>query len=137
MFYGDAFEVITSAFTILACLNNISKGRKYDEFEKMNLAKYITIDKANRANPFKDTDCFSIFSDCIDSSIRNASHHQSMKINKKGIVMYRSPGSSNWKHIPYIKYLYMCNEIMLNICALQMIELLITYQAKRNFQQMH
>lgn len=130
MFYGDAFEVITSSFTVLACLNNILKGRPYDEFKKMNLAKYTTIDKANRANPFKDTDCFSIFSECIESTIRNASHHQSMKINKKGIIQYRSQGSSTWKKIPYIKYLYMCNEIMLNICALQMLELLIIFQSK-------
>lgn len=128
MFYGDSFEVLTSSFTILACLNNLSNGRKYDEFETMNLAKYITINKANRSNPFKNTDCFAIFAECIDSTIRNASHHQSMKINNKGIVAYRSPGSSNWKKIPYIKYLFMCNEIMLNICALQMIELLIVFQ---------
>ena len=133
MFYGDAFEVITSSFTVIACLNNILNGRKFDEFETMNLAKYLTINKANRSNPFADIDCFSVFSKCIDSSIRNASHHKSMKINKNDTVMYRSPGKSNWKHMPYIKYLYMCNEIMLNICALQMIELLITYQAKKNF----
>jgi len=130
MFYGDAFEVITSSFTVLACLNNILKGRKYDEFEQMSLSKYITINKANRANPFKDTSCFSIFSECIDSSIRNASHHKSMIINNKGLIRYRSPGSSNWKSMPYIKYLYMCNEIMLNICTLQMLELLILFQCK-------
>ena len=130
MFYGDAFEVITSSFTVLACLNDIMKGRSYHEFEQMSLSKYITINKANRSNPFKNTDCFSIFSECIDSTIRNASHHQSMKINKQGIVLYRSPGSSNWKKIPYIKYLYMCNEIMLSICALQMLELLILFQSK-------
>jgi len=130
MFYGDAFEIITSSFTVLACLNNILKGREFDEFEQMELSKYITINKANRSNPFKDTSCFNIFSECIDSTVRNASHHKSMKINNKGIIKYRSPGSTNWKSMPYIKYLHMCNEIMLNICALQMLELLILFQSK-------
>ncbi len=127
MFYGDAFEVLTSSFTVLACLSNIANGREYDKFETMNLSKYITINKANRANPFKEIDCFHVFSDCIDSTIRNASHHKSMKINKNGVVQYRSPGATNWKNMPYIKYLYMCNEIMLNICGLQMVELLIYF----------
>ena len=125
MFYGDAFEVLTASFTVLACLSNLSKGRKYDQFETMDLSQYVTINKANRANPFNDIACFKIFSDCIDSQIRNASHHQSMKMIKNGIILYRSPGATNWKKIPYIKYLYMCNEIMLSICALHMIELLV------------
>ena len=128
MFYGDAFEVLTASFTVLACLSNLSKGRAYDTFETMKLSKYITINKANRSNPFKDINCFSRFSDCIDSQIRNASHHNSIKIDTRGVVSYRSPGSANWKQMPYIKYLYMCNEIMLSICALHMIELLIAYE---------
>jgi hypothetical protein len=128
MFYGDAFEIITASFTVLACLNNLKNGRPFDTFESMNLSKYVTIDKAKRSNPFKNINCFREFSDCIDSTIRNASHHKSMKIDKNKIISYRSPGSANWKKLPYIKYLYMCNEIMLSICALHMVELLIAYE---------
>lgn len=127
MFYGDAFEVITSSFVVLACLGNIYKGRSFDKFETMNLSKYITIKKANRHIPFNDIDCLCALSHCIDSTIRNASHHSSMKLDKHGDLLYRGTGSTNWKSMPYIKYLYMCNEIMLSICSLQMIELLILF----------
>jgi len=128
MFYGDAFEVLTVSFTTLACLNNLAKGRDFDKFEKMSLKKYMTIDKANRANPFLDSMPFNNFAKCIDSQVRNASHHHSMKIDKKGIVYYRSPGSANWKTIPYIKYLYLCNEIMLTLCTLHLIELVLAFE---------
>ena len=37
MFYGNAFEIYTSSLTILACLNNIANGRKFDEFKSMDL----------------------------------------------------------------------------------------------------
>jgi hypothetical protein len=130
MFYGDAFEVLTVSFTTLACLNNLSKGRDFDKFEKMSLKKYMTIDKANRANPFLNSTPFNNYAKCIDSQVRNASHHHSMKIDKMGIVSYRSPGSTNWKTIPYIKYIYLCNEIMLTLCSLHLIELVLAFEEK-------
>ena len=127
MFYGNAFEILTSNFVVLACLNNIAMGRKYDQFEKMSLAKYITINKANRSNPFSNTNCFANFSSCINSTIRNASHHKTMKLDKHGVVLYKSPGSSKWNKISYPSYLYMCNEIMLSLCALHMLELMMIF----------
>ena len=127
MFYGNAFEILTSNFVVLACLNNIASGRKFDQFEKMTLSKYITINKANRANPFSNTSCFANFASCINSTIRNASHHKTMKLDKHGVILYRSPGSSKWNKIPYPRYLYMCNEIMLSLCGLHMIELMINF----------
>lgn len=127
MFYGNAFEILTSNFVVLACLNNIAMGREYDQFEQMTLSKYITINKANKANPFNNTSCFTSFSSCIDSKIRNASHHKTMKIDKHGIVLYRSPGSSTWNKISYPQYLFMCNEIILSLSALHMLELILNF----------
>lgn len=54
MFYGDAFEALTTNIAVLACLNNINRGRSFDQFEKMDLKKYLTTNKATRGNPFQD-----------------------------------------------------------------------------------
>lgn len=75
MFYGNAYEVFTSHVIILALINNILNGRKFDEFATMDLKTYKTINKANRCNPFKDVDEFTAICDPLDSTLRNASHH--------------------------------------------------------------
>jgi len=50
-----------------------------------------------------------------------------MKLDKHGVVLYKSPGSSKWNKISYPSYLYMCNEIMLSLCALHMLELMMIF----------
>jgi hypothetical protein len=105
MFYGNAFEALTSNVTVLACLNNIMNGRSYDTFDKMDLAKYLTIDKAKRGEPFKDTQPFFDFSRDLDSVLRNASHHGAMKIEQNNqIISYRSGGTGALRTIPYFRY---------------------------------
>jgi hypothetical protein len=127
MFYGNAFEVLTSNFTVLACLNNILSGRRYDTFSTMDLSKYLTIDKASRGNPFKDTQPFFEFSRDLDSVLRNASHHGAMKIDRTNkIISYRSGGTGAIHTIPYSAYLYKCNEIFLKVAALLLLELTIS-----------
>jgi hypothetical protein len=127
MFYGNAFEALTSNFTVLACLNNILNGRKYDTFDKMDLSKYLAIDKANRGNPFKDTQPFFEFARDLDSVLRNASHNGAMKIDRDNkVVSYRSGGTGVLHTIPYSEYLYKCNEIFLRVAALLLLELTIS-----------
>ncbi len=53
MFYGNTFEALSTNVSVLACLNNIGEGRAHDEFEKMNLKKYLTTNKALRGNHLK------------------------------------------------------------------------------------
>ena len=38
LFYGNAFEALTTNIAVLACLNNINAGRPYDQFQAMDLA---------------------------------------------------------------------------------------------------
>ena len=128
LFYGNAFETLTSNVTVLACLNNISNGRKYDQFMGMDLKKYTTINKANRCNPFKDTPPFQEICACLDSTIRNASHHGGMKlINKGKVIQCRSGGDGKLRTMSYLSYLNKCNEIMLSCCALLALELTIAF----------
>jgi len=128
MFYGDAFEILTSNFTVLACLNNILSHRPFDQFQKMDLKKYLTINKAKRANPFKDTVEFEALAKCIDSTLRNASHHSSMKIDRNDIIAYQSGGTGALKNMSYSEYLEKCNEIMFSLAVLLMLELSIAFE---------
>jgi len=128
LFYGNAFEALTSNVAVLACLNNIGCGRKFDQFESMDLKKYLTINKAKRCNPFKDTPQFQDICCCIDSTIRNASHHGGMKlINGGKVVQYRSGGDGMLRTMSYLSYLNLCNEIMLSCAALLALELTIAF----------
>jgi hypothetical protein len=128
LFYGNAFEALTSNVAVLACLNNVGEGRKFDQFASMNLKKYLTINKANRCNPFKDVPQFDGICSCLDSTIRNASHHGGMKlINKGKAIQYRSGGDGKIRTMNYLNYLNYCNEIMLACCALLALELAIAF----------
>lgn len=121
MFYGNAFEIYTSSLTVVACINNLNSGRKYDEFESMNLSKYLTVNKARRAEPFKEVNELQIFSDCLESTLRNASHHQSIELKGKK-VHYRSGGTGEKRTMPYAVYLSKCVDIFVSQCILLMME---------------
>jgi hypothetical protein len=124
MFYGNAYENYTSNISILACLNNIIAGRPFDQFQSMDLKKYLTINKANRGNPFAENTNLSEFLTCTESTLRNASHHQSMSlINKGKDVQYRSGGTGEFKFISYSKYLEMCSAIVLSTASLYQVEM--------------
>lgn len=128
LFYGNTFEAISSNFSTLACINNVGNGRRFDQFEKMDLKKYLTINKANRANPFKDTAAFNEFANSIDTTLRNASHHGSMKINNSsGVITYRSGGTGKERRITYAQYLLECNNLLTRLLALLMVELALAF----------
>jgi hypothetical protein len=126
MFYGNAFEVYTSSLSVLACINNINKGRKFDEFQSMDLAKYLTINKAKRADPFKDIPDLQPYVDCVESTLRNASHHKSIKLRGKK-VHYRSGGTGAERSMSYAEYLTKCTNIFVCLCCLVKLELAITH----------
>ncbi len=119
LFYGNAYENLTTNVATLACINNISAGRKFDEFLTMDLKQYLTINKANRCNPFKDVVPLMNIGQCLESTIRNASHHGGMKlINNGRTIQYRSGGNGAQRTMSYLDYTKACNEMVLSTCAL-------------------
>lgn len=122
LFYGQAFETLTSGFVFLACLNNILSGRPFDQFQHMTLKKYVhDIEKAKRANPFKDQPELSRFAEHLDSSLRNGSHHASIWRDGE-TVFYRSGGTGAQRNMPYAEYLHLCNELAISCTALFVLE---------------
>lgn len=121
MFYGNCFEQLAAGFDLPACINNIIKGRSFDQFELMNLQKYLAINKANRASPFVDNPRFSVLHAEFDSTLRNASHHGALRVcsTKPELLEYRSGDNGTWKRISFVDYLLRCNKIM--ICMMQLL----------------
>jgi hypothetical protein len=123
LYYGQAYETLTSGYTTLACLNNISAGRPFDEFKSMTLAKFINdVDKAKRSNPFTDVASLHAFTQFENSSLRNGSHHAS--IWREGdLIKFRSGGTGAEKDMAFSRYMHVCNGITISIAALFLVEL--------------
>ena len=125
LFYGNAYEVYTTNIETIACLNNIYKGREFRQFESMNLSKYNKINKAKRTNPFSSTVELKHFEQCLDSSLRNASHHGAMQLDRDtDEIKYQSGGTGAERTIQYCEYLSKCNKIIFSLALLMMLELL-------------
>jgi len=123
LYYGQVYEALTSNFTVLACINNLSSGRKYDEFQRMTLNKYIKdVEKAKKHKPFEDKPEFKLFHEDLDSSLRNGSHHASIWRDGEKVV-YRSGGTGAQRDIPYSRYIHISNKLTISLAALFMAEL--------------
>lgn len=123
LFYGQAYETLTSAYVTLACLNNIKQGRPFDVFQSMTLTKYIKdLDKSKKSNAFLMEPCLANFTKWDDSALRNGSHHAS--IAREGEkVKFRSGGTGAQREITYARYLHICNSIAIACAALMLVEL--------------
>ena len=119
VFYGNAFELMTTHLILAALLNNIVQGRPYDKYETLTLQNYLDLDKASRARPFRNNTSLSKITEGLNNKIRNASHHQRMEFDPNtGTVMYRSPKSGDCEFISYGDYLMLCNSILQKIVGL-------------------
>lgn len=122
LYYGQAYETLTTSFVIFGCINNILHGRRFDQFETMNLRKYMKdVEKAKRANPFRDQAAFYDLSEGLDSSLRNGSHHAS--IWRDGdLVYFRSGGSGAERDLAFSEYLRLCNVVTISLAVLWAID---------------
>ena len=123
LYYGQAYETLTSSYTTLACLNNIADGRPFDQFKSMTLHKFINdVDKAKRSNPFAHEATLAAFAQFENSSLRNGSHHAS--IWREGdLIKFRSGGTGAEKDIALSRYMHNCNGISIAIAAIFLVEI--------------
>ncbi len=91
MFYGNVYEHFTSLVEVLAALNNMLAGRKYDAFQTLTLSEYRKLDKPGRFRAFEDNEAFIALCSERDNQIRNASHHVSTVFDPTNqMLRYRS-----------------------------------------------
>lgn len=122
LYYGQAYESLTSDYTFLAALFNISQGRPFDQFASMTLRKYMTdVDKAKRSNPFSSEPELFAFSAFEDSALRNGSHHASIWRDGE-LVKFRSGGAGAQRELAFSRYLHICNGITIALAALFLVE---------------
>ncbi|MCK9368235.1 MAG: hypothetical protein M0P72_13965 [Metallibacterium scheffleri] len=128
LFYGNAFETLTSNVVVLACLSNVAAGRPYEEFKQFSLKKYLKLDKARRGDAFSDIPEFQSIVASLNSVIRNASHHGAMELASDGTtIRYRSGGTGAEHSMSYLDYIDHCNSIMMSCCALLALEFSIAF----------
>lgn len=126
LYYGQAYETLTSSFVTLACLNNIKDGRKFDEFNSMTLNKYIKdVKKEGKSKPFSNTPELNAFASGLESMLRNGSHHASIWRDGDK-VYYRSGGTGQERDMTYAMYLHMCNKLTISLAALWLLDLNIS-----------
>lgn len=123
LYYGQAYETLTSSYTTLACLNNVCAGRPFDEFKSMTLTKYLNdVEKSKKSNPFAGVPELRAFTAFENSSLRNGSHHAS--IWRDGdLIKFRSGGTGAERDMAYSRYMHCCNGITISIAALLLVEL--------------
>lgn len=126
MFYGNAFEALGSLVDFLALINNAANGRKFEEFERLTLDKYLSLDKSAKFGPFKNNGQFRLFSSETDNGLRNASHHGRLKYVTRGNrIEFRrgNAGKGDWERIGYGTYLERCSRMFCIVVTLLRVEL--------------
>jgi hypothetical protein len=128
MLYGNAFEAFSSNALVLALLNNLIVGRRFDQFEKLTLNEYLKLEKSSRFGPFATNTAFSGICEEVDNRLRNASHHDGMTFNAStGQIYYRSGkgGQGDECTISYANYLAKCAALFIQAMLLFRLEILI------------
>ena len=118
LFYGQAFELISSLFEFLTIINNIHNSRKFDQLENINLEDYKMTDKAKRNRAFSNNLILSIFSKEFDSSIRNASHHNNFEMKNPETIIYKSGKPLKSYELSTREYLIKCNNLFVNLVSI-------------------
>ncbi|MGO7661637.1 hypothetical protein ACC697_04065 [Rhizobium ruizarguesonis] len=133
MFYGNTFEALGTVVDLIAFSNNILGGRRWEQFQSMDAARYMTLDKIARFNPFAGTPAFAKLSVETDNQLRNASHHGSIEINQRGdVISYRVGKSSQGELVSmtYTKYLERCITLLMQLISVFCLELVLTQHRK-------
>ena len=130
MFYGNAYEYATTHLTTFACVNNILHDRDYDTFENLTLSKYVKLKKHSKATELQGNSGFKLFTDGLDSTLRNASHHKWFYIDEKdpGNLLYKSGGTGELNKISYIDYIYKSNLLIMKVAIMGMLEIKFLYK---------
>lgn len=125
MFYGNAYEYVTTHIIIFTAINNILSKRKFNEFQTLTFKKYLELNKDSRLKTIQNNQVFNNFTKNIESTLRNASHHRWFYVDREnpGYLLYRSGGTGALHKITYIDYLYKSNSLLLKIAMMAILEI--------------
>jgi hypothetical protein len=135
MFYGNAFETLADQLDVIAMINNLLQGRRYDTFAQLSMDQYYKLDKSGRANCFAADPALASFAHEFDNQVRNASHHGGMEFDPASqIITYRSGkgGTGPEQQMTYTTYLTRSVAMLSQLLRLFTAELLLTKRANLN-----
>ena len=103
----------------------------------MDREKYVTLDKASRANPFAMTAEFRQLTQEWDNGLRNASHHGGMSELEDGgrvVIRYRAGkgGQGQVQTISRPTYAAKCMKMFAQLSALLQLEISLTQALGRS-----
>ena len=126
MFYGNAFEVLGSVSDVLAFISNVSKGRSFDQFEKLTKKQFYQLDKIARFNPFSDVLPLAGLCEEADNQLRNGSHHGDINFDVGAATVWFKAGKGGQGDVqamPYASYLRRSAKLFLQTVTILRIEL--------------
>lgn len=131
MLYGNCFEAFSSNVAVLALLNNLIAGRRFDEFDRLTLDAYFKLDKGSRFGPFASNSAFCAICAEADNGLRNASHHGGLIFDRPaGQITYRAGkgGQGDKRTISYALYLAKCSKLLIQSMLIFRLEILLAYR---------
>lgn len=128
MFYGSAFEAFASSVDVLAYINNVLDGRRWEQFRTIDADTYRRSDKAKRFDAFAGRSAFAAL--CVERNnrLRNASHHGALHFDSEtGMLSYRDGkgDTGDLVSLSYAEYLSRCSALFFQIVTLLRFELLL------------
>ena len=124
-FYADAYEFFAGNVAMLACINNIRSGRKFDQLANISLSKYLETNKATRRDTFSACPQFMAATSEFDNDIRNASFHNWFFLaSDNETIEFRPGGTGRLQTIKYVDYLWKCVKLFEQINDLLMVSVL-------------
>lgn len=112
-FYGNTYEHIADECIFLVGIFNLLNGRNFDQLASCNLSKFINdFNKEKRITCVSQHPEFKKILSEMNGTLRNGSHHASIR-RVEEILFYRPGGTGAESEIPYSKYLYLSNRLMI------------------------
>ncbi|MGO6685828.1 hypothetical protein [Rhizobium leguminosarum] len=128
MFYGNAFEALSSSVDILVYFGNMIAKRPFDQFQTLTLKEYLRLDKPSRFGPLAGIPEFDALCFERDNQLRNASHHGGTRLNAETqMISFQSGkgGQGQTQQIGFAKYLARCDRIFMQMIVLFRLEIMM------------
>ena len=116
-FYERAYETLSKNSSLLVFINNLLIRGDFKLFEEWSLDNYNNAETKNRLDLMRNLLAgFSALSDSLDNELRNGCAHSDIAHNIDETITYKH--SKKEQNITYAKYLFLCNNLVINIAVM-------------------
>lgn len=111
--YADIYEVVGNMFALPSAINNLEKGRKWNEFEKMKWNEYFEHSMSGRGKNFNENTDLAPLLMGYDNDLRNAPSHSASRFDAINSIITLNCGKDGKRieKIPLRDFMTKTNEI--------------------------